>query len=69
MIDLQDLLYVFLASLTSSLVAEGISWFFIYRTATHKKLKSTIEKLTKKLEKKKRNRKQYLQSKKLFKKN
>jgi uncharacterized membrane protein (DUF106 family) len=44
---------VVLAALASSLIAEGISWLLIYRTASYKKLRATIEKLTKKLEKKK----------------
>jgi len=48
-----DLLIIFFSSLFSSLLAEGISWLLIYRTDHYKKLKADIDRITKKLEKKK----------------
>jgi len=48
-----DCLLIILISFFSSLVAEGISWILIYRTQDYKRLKKTIDQLSKKLEKKK----------------
>jgi hypothetical protein len=43
-----DLLLIILASLFSTLLAEGISWVLIYRTASYQLLKASIDKTTKK---------------------
>jgi len=48
-----DCLFVIFASLASALFAEGISWLLIYRTDEYKRLKSTIDKLQNKVDKKK----------------
>jgi len=49
---LVDLFLIFLASCLSALIGEGLSWLLIYRTESYQKLQSTIDKTTKKLEKK-----------------
>merc|ERR1712137_148882 len=41
------------ASITSALLSEAVSWLLIYRTERYKTLKGNIEKLSKKLERKK----------------
>jgi len=48
-----DLLLILFTSCASALIAEGLSWLLIYRTAEYQKLKATVDSLTKKLERKK----------------
>eukprot|EP01094_Clydonella_sp_ATCC50884_P029403 TRINITY_DN9191_c0_g1_i3.p1 TRINITY_DN9191_c0_g1~~TRINITY_DN9191_c0_g1_i3.p1 ORF type:complete len:188 (+),score=63.61 TRINITY_DN9191_c0_g1_i3:98-661(+) len=48
-----DCLLIVCASLVSALLAEGISWLLIYRTESYQQLKASIERNSKKLEKKK----------------
>jgi len=50
---LYDCILIFGASLACSLLAEAISWLLIYRTEDYKKLKATIDRLQKRLDKKK----------------
>jgi len=45
---LWDLLLIITASLLSTLLAEGISWVLIYRTASYQLLKASIDKTSKK---------------------
>jgi len=47
-IMLWDLLLIITASLLSTLLAEGISWVLIYRTASYQLLKASIDKTSKK---------------------
>jgi len=51
---LYDCFIILGASISCSLFAEAISWLLIYRTEDYKKLKATIDKLQKRLDKKKR---------------
>lgn len=50
---LVDCLFIVLVSIFTSFLAEGISWLLIYRTESYQKLRSTIDKTAKKLEKSK----------------
>jgi len=50
---LSDIVLIFLASFISALIAEGISWILIYRTEEYQKLKANIDRLQKKVDKKK----------------
>jgi len=50
---LYDCLVILGASIACSLFAEAISWLLIYRTDDYKKLKASIDKLQKRLDKKK----------------
>eukprot|EP01100_Stratorugosa_tubuloviscum_P015411 TRINITY_DN887_c0_g1_i2.p1 TRINITY_DN887_c0_g1~~TRINITY_DN887_c0_g1_i2.p1 ORF type:complete len:182 (+),score=69.65 TRINITY_DN887_c0_g1_i2:104-649(+) len=47
------LIIIFLSSLSSALVAEGISWYLIYSTDEYKRLQNEIEKTTQIIEKNK----------------
>jgi len=49
---LSDLVTIILATIGSSLFAEAISWIMIYRTESYKNLMETIDKYSKKVEKK-----------------
>eukprot|EP01090_Pellita_catalonica_P023694 TRINITY_DN9894_c0_g1_i2.p1 TRINITY_DN9894_c0_g1~~TRINITY_DN9894_c0_g1_i2.p1 ORF type:complete len:179 (-),score=25.35 TRINITY_DN9894_c0_g1_i2:274-810(-) len=46
-----DCVIILLASFTSALLAEGLSWLLVYRTSSYKELKTKIERLQAKLEK------------------
>jgi len=53
LITMIDPFIIIFISLSSAIVGEAISWFLIYRTEDYKSLKSSIEKLSKQLDKKK----------------
>jgi len=48
-----DTLLILFISICTALLGEGVTWVLVYRTEKYQKLKSEIEKQSKKLEKKK----------------
>ncbi|CAH1272440.1 calcium load-activated calcium channel [Branchiostoma floridae] len=50
---LADTLLIVFISICTALLAEGITWLLVYRTEKYQKLKSEVEKQSKKLEKRK----------------
>jgi uncharacterized membrane protein (DUF106 family) len=50
-----DALFIVGISLFTAFLGEGVTYILVYRTETYQKLKTEIEKQTKKLEKKKEN--------------
>ena len=51
--DLYSCFVVMSLAIFTSLISEGLSWLFIYRTTEYKELKKDIDALTRKIEKKK----------------
>eukprot|EP01112_Ceratiomyxa_fruticulosa_P016260 TRINITY_DN4885_c0_g1_i3.p1 TRINITY_DN4885_c0_g1~~TRINITY_DN4885_c0_g1_i3.p1 ORF type:complete len:211 (-),score=55.62 TRINITY_DN4885_c0_g1_i3:148-780(-) len=47
-----DIILIIIASLISTLVAEGLSWLLVYRTESYQRLKATVDKLQGKVDKK-----------------
>jgi len=50
---LADTLLILFISIATALLGEGLTWLMVYRTSKYKKLKSEVEKQSKKLEKQK----------------
>jgi uncharacterized membrane protein (DUF106 family) len=48
-----DALLIVVISIITALLSEAITWVLVYRTDTYKRLKASIEKQSKRLEKKK----------------
>ena len=48
-----DTILILVISVCTALLGEGVTWVLVYRTEKYQKLKTEIEKQTKKLEKKK----------------
>jgi uncharacterized membrane protein (DUF106 family) len=50
---ISDTLLILFISVATALLGEGLTWLMVYRTSKYKKLKSEVEKQSKKLEKQK----------------
>jgi len=49
----EDAVLIVAISICTAVLGEGLTWFFVYRTEKYQKLKTEVEKASKKLEKKK----------------